>query len=257
MIKVEAPEGDSSRYTGVPRHRGMSGSFQHNARGKRSIAMDLKQPAAREALLRLVPTVDAFASNIRPRRSPARASTTRRCEQAQPVDRLSQHGRLRQRRPLCRTPGLRRPDPGGVRHSDAAATLHRPAALHPDGGDRPHRRFGGGQRIARRPAGTRPHRHRPAHRGADVRDHGAVRAVRAHAGPHLRSAHQPRRLCTHAVAASPPVPDQGRLHRRAALQRRPVAPLLRGHRQVAYRGDRSALRRHRRAHGQHRCALRR
>ena len=30
MIKVEAPEGDSSRYTGVPRHRGMSGSFQHN-----------------------------------------------------------------------------------------------------------------------------------------------------------------------------------------------------------------------------------
>ena len=56
----------SIRYTGVPRHRGMSGTFQHNARGKRSIAMDLKQPAAREALLRLVPTVDAFASNIRP-----------------------------------------------------------------------------------------------------------------------------------------------------------------------------------------------
>ena len=27
MIKVEAPEGDSSRYTGVPRHRGMSGTF--------------------------------------------------------------------------------------------------------------------------------------------------------------------------------------------------------------------------------------
>lgn len=66
MIKVEAPEGDSNRYTGIPRHRGMSGTFQHNARGKRSIAMDLKQPAAREALLRLVPTVDAFVSNIRP-----------------------------------------------------------------------------------------------------------------------------------------------------------------------------------------------
>jgi crotonobetainyl-CoA:carnitine CoA-transferase CaiB-like acyl-CoA transferase len=66
VIKVEAPEGDSSRYTGVPRHRGMSGSFQHNARGKRSIAVDLKQPAAQQAVLRLVPTVDAFASNIRP-----------------------------------------------------------------------------------------------------------------------------------------------------------------------------------------------
>jgi len=44
----------------------MSGTFQHNARGKRSIAMDLKQPAARDALLRLVPTVEAFVSNIRP-----------------------------------------------------------------------------------------------------------------------------------------------------------------------------------------------
>ncbi len=66
VIKVEAPEGDSSRYTGVPRHRGMSGSFQHNGRGKRAIAMDLKQPEARRALLRLVPTVDALASNIRP-----------------------------------------------------------------------------------------------------------------------------------------------------------------------------------------------
>ncbi len=65
VIKVEAPGGDSSRYTGVPKHRGMSGTFQHNARGKRSIAIDLKQPEARDAILRLVPTVDAFASNIR------------------------------------------------------------------------------------------------------------------------------------------------------------------------------------------------
>jgi crotonobetainyl-CoA:carnitine CoA-transferase CaiB-like acyl-CoA transferase len=66
VIKVEAPEGDSSRYTGVPKHRGMSGTFQHNGRGKRSIALDLKQPEAQDAIRRLVPTVDAFASNIRP-----------------------------------------------------------------------------------------------------------------------------------------------------------------------------------------------
>ena len=66
VIKVEAPEGDSSRYTGVPRHRGMSGTFQHNARGKRSIALDLKQQAAKDAILRLVPGADAFVSNIRP-----------------------------------------------------------------------------------------------------------------------------------------------------------------------------------------------
>lgn len=66
VIKVEAPEGDSSRYTGVPRHRGMSGTFQHNAKGKRSIALDLKRPEAKAAILRLAATCDAFASNIRP-----------------------------------------------------------------------------------------------------------------------------------------------------------------------------------------------
>jgi crotonobetainyl-CoA:carnitine CoA-transferase CaiB-like acyl-CoA transferase len=66
VIKVEAPEGDVSRYSGVGRHRGMGGSFQHNARGKRSIVVDLKHPEGRAALLRLAPTVDAFASNIRP-----------------------------------------------------------------------------------------------------------------------------------------------------------------------------------------------
>ena len=75
MIKVEAPEGDSSRYTGVPRHRGMSGSFQHNARGKRSIAMDLKQPAAREALLAWCRrSMRSSRTSVR-RRSPAWGST--------------------------------------------------------------------------------------------------------------------------------------------------------------------------------------
>ncbi len=67
VIKVEAPEGDSSRYTGVPRNRGMSGTFQHNAKGKRSIAMDLKRPEAKEAILRLARDCDALASNIRPK----------------------------------------------------------------------------------------------------------------------------------------------------------------------------------------------
>ena len=67
VIKVEAPEGDSSRYTGGgARHRGMGGSFQHNTRGKRSIALDLKRPEAREAILRLARRADGFASNIRP-----------------------------------------------------------------------------------------------------------------------------------------------------------------------------------------------
>jgi crotonobetainyl-CoA:carnitine CoA-transferase CaiB-like acyl-CoA transferase len=44
----------------------MSGGFQHNARGKRSIALDLKKPEARDAILRLSAGADAFVSNIRP-----------------------------------------------------------------------------------------------------------------------------------------------------------------------------------------------
>ncbi|MFL5254457.1 MAG: CaiB/BaiF CoA transferase family protein [Rhodopila sp.] len=65
VIKVEAPGGDSSRHVGVPKSPGMSGTFQHNAKGKRSICIDLKQPEARDAILRLATKVDAFASNIR------------------------------------------------------------------------------------------------------------------------------------------------------------------------------------------------
>ena len=66
VIKVEAPEGNSSRYGGDARNRGMSGGFQHNARGKRSIVLDLKKPEARDAILRLAAGADAFVSNIRP-----------------------------------------------------------------------------------------------------------------------------------------------------------------------------------------------
>ncbi|MGE0423138.1 MAG: CaiB/BaiF CoA transferase family protein [Reyranellaceae bacterium] len=66
VIKVEAPEGDSNRYSSAARHRGMGGGFQHNARGKRSIVLDLKQKAAADAILRLAATADALATNIRP-----------------------------------------------------------------------------------------------------------------------------------------------------------------------------------------------
>ena len=75
VIKVEAPEGDSSRYTGVPRNRGMSGTFQHNARAKRSICMDLKQPEAKEALLRLATGVGGRLQQ--PKAAIASAATAR------------------------------------------------------------------------------------------------------------------------------------------------------------------------------------
>lgn len=41
----------------------MSGSFQRDGRGKRSTVLDLN---AQQAVMRLMPTVDAFALNVRP-----------------------------------------------------------------------------------------------------------------------------------------------------------------------------------------------
>ena len=66
VIKVESLTGDTWRTSGVFRNRGMSGQFMAANRNKRSIALDLKHPEGKEVLRRLIPTVDALVSNIRP-----------------------------------------------------------------------------------------------------------------------------------------------------------------------------------------------
>src|SRR5207302_8713794 len=65
VIKVEAPDGDSTR-AGANRRGGFSAGFLNNNRNKRSIALDLKSPAALEALKRLAAGADAFVQNFRP-----------------------------------------------------------------------------------------------------------------------------------------------------------------------------------------------
>ena len=65
IIKVETTEGDSTRYIGPERTHGMGSYFAMLNRNKRSLAIDLKKPAAREALYRLVEGADVFVHNMR------------------------------------------------------------------------------------------------------------------------------------------------------------------------------------------------
>jgi crotonobetainyl-CoA:carnitine CoA-transferase CaiB-like acyl-CoA transferase len=66
VIKVEAPEGDVLRHIAPMRHAGMGHIFLHHNRNKRSIVLDLKQAAGRDALLRLAQDADVLIYNVRP-----------------------------------------------------------------------------------------------------------------------------------------------------------------------------------------------
>jgi len=66
VIKVEPPRGDSNRSLGAARHKGMAALYLTCNRNKRDIVLDLKQPAAREALLKIARDVDVVVHNNRP-----------------------------------------------------------------------------------------------------------------------------------------------------------------------------------------------
>ena len=68
VIKIETPEGDSTRRTGPTTEAGMGAIFMGVNRGKRSIVLDLKIASAREALLKLVDTADVLMHSIRPQK---------------------------------------------------------------------------------------------------------------------------------------------------------------------------------------------
>jgi crotonobetainyl-CoA:carnitine CoA-transferase CaiB-like acyl-CoA transferase len=65
VIKVESPAGDHSRRVAT-RRGGYSASFLNNNRNKRSVVLDLKQPAGLEAFYKLVPMADVVVQNFRP-----------------------------------------------------------------------------------------------------------------------------------------------------------------------------------------------
>jgi len=66
VIKVENPDGGDHTRAANNRRNGLSASFLNNNRNKRSVALDLKHPAALQALLRLIATADVFVQNFRP-----------------------------------------------------------------------------------------------------------------------------------------------------------------------------------------------
>ncbi len=66
VVKVEPAEGDIMRFAGPMRNAGMGHVFLNTNRNKRSIVLDLKNPAGREAALLLAKSADVLVYNIRP-----------------------------------------------------------------------------------------------------------------------------------------------------------------------------------------------
>ena len=62
VIKVEAPEGDTTRRVGPMRNPLMGWIYLHLNRNKRSLVLNLKKQAARDALLRRPPPGQALST---------------------------------------------------------------------------------------------------------------------------------------------------------------------------------------------------
>lgn len=68
VIKIEAPTGDSTRYTGPASEHGLSALFLGINRNKRSLVLDLKKTEAIQILHQLIQEADVIMHNIRPQK---------------------------------------------------------------------------------------------------------------------------------------------------------------------------------------------
>jgi crotonobetainyl-CoA:carnitine CoA-transferase CaiB-like acyl-CoA transferase len=74
VVKVEVPHGEIMRYS-APRYHGFANrefreapAFQMDNRGKKSLAIDLRKPEARDAVRRLIADADVVLTNMLPER---------------------------------------------------------------------------------------------------------------------------------------------------------------------------------------------
>ena len=66
VLKIEPPQGDETRGWGPPFQNGTAAYFRGVNRNKRGMTLDLKRPAAREALLELLADADVLVENFKP-----------------------------------------------------------------------------------------------------------------------------------------------------------------------------------------------
>ena len=66
IIKIEPPQGDSTRFVGPAKSKGMGGTFLNISRNKKSCVIDLKRKESLSLLERLLPTMDVLIYNMRP-----------------------------------------------------------------------------------------------------------------------------------------------------------------------------------------------
>ena len=66
IIKIEPEDGDLSRLTVGPNHKGESNHFLSWNRNKKSLVLDIRAPSGREAFYDLVKVSDVVINNFRP-----------------------------------------------------------------------------------------------------------------------------------------------------------------------------------------------
>ncbi len=112
VIKIEPPEGDPLREW---RDDGKSLHWKTYCRNKRSVVLNLREAAAKDALLRLVAKADVLIENYRPGTLEEMGLGARRAAQGQPQSRRRARVRLRPDRTLCATSRLRHAGRGDER----------------------------------------------------------------------------------------------------------------------------------------------